>query len=110
MVADTQDAVLVAAAEGARTPPRPLRAFWLAFKENRGAVIGLSIVVLIVNSSLDLPLQFPATMSIACMLIGAIIGDYITLAPRVYWRWNGRIAPSLLIGMVAISLIIMLHQ
>src|SRR5215510_3866295 len=48
MVADTQDAVLVAAAEGARTPPRPLRAFWLAFKENRGAVIGLSIVVLIV--------------------------------------------------------------
>jgi len=48
MVADTQDAVLVAAAEDARTPPRPLRAFWLAFKENRGAVIGLSIVVLIV--------------------------------------------------------------
>jgi dipeptide transport system permease protein len=48
MVADTQDAALVVAAEGAHAPPRPLRAFWLAFKENRGAVIGLSIVVLIV--------------------------------------------------------------
>src|SRR5499427_336925 len=48
MVADTQDAVLVAAAVSARTPPRPLRAFWIAFKENRGAVIGLSIVVPIV--------------------------------------------------------------
>ncbi|HUL67521.1 MAG TPA: ABC transporter permease subunit [Burkholderiaceae bacterium] len=48
MVADTQDAALVAATDRARTPPRPLRGFWLAFKENRGAVIGLSIVVLIV--------------------------------------------------------------
>src|SRR5499427_5860850 len=49
MVADTQDAVLVAAAEDARTPPRPLRAFWLAFKENRGAVIGLSIFADVVS-------------------------------------------------------------
>jgi dipeptide transport system permease protein len=29
-------------------PTSPLRAFWLAFKENRGAVIGLVIVSLIV--------------------------------------------------------------
>src|SRR3954468_22021441 len=28
--------------------PRPLGAFWDAFKENRGAVVGLSVVVLVV--------------------------------------------------------------
>jgi dipeptide transport system permease protein len=48
MVADAQDAALVVAAEPAQAPPRPLRAFWLAFIENRGAVIGLAVVLLIV--------------------------------------------------------------
>ena len=28
--------------------PSPLRAFWSAFRENRGAVAGLAVVVLIV--------------------------------------------------------------
>jgi dipeptide transport system permease protein len=48
MVADAQDPALAAAAEGATAPPGPLRAFWLAFIENRGAVIGLALVLLIV--------------------------------------------------------------
>ena len=48
MVADARDPALLAAAEAAAAPPRPLRAFWLAFIENRGAVIGLAIVLLIV--------------------------------------------------------------
>lgn len=48
MVADVQDPALVSAAEIAGAPPRPLRAFWSAFCENRGAVIGLAIVALIV--------------------------------------------------------------
>jgi dipeptide transport system permease protein len=48
MVADAQDAALVVAAEPAQAPPRPLRALWLAFIENRGAVIGLAVVLLIV--------------------------------------------------------------
>jgi dipeptide transport system permease protein len=30
------------------TPPSPLRAFWSAFRENRGALIGFSVVVFIV--------------------------------------------------------------
>jgi dipeptide transport system permease protein len=48
MVADTHDPALTAAVETAGTPPRPLRAFWLAFIENRGALIGLAIVLMIV--------------------------------------------------------------
>jgi dipeptide transport system permease protein len=48
MVADTHDPALAAAPEAADAPPRPLRAFWLAFVENRGAVFGLSIVLVIV--------------------------------------------------------------
>jgi dipeptide transport system permease protein len=48
MVADVQDPALAAVAETAGAPPRPLRAFWLAFIENRGALIGLSIVLMIV--------------------------------------------------------------
>ena len=48
MVADTHDPALVAAAAVTPVPPRPLRAFWLAFLENRGAVIGLTIVLMIV--------------------------------------------------------------
>src|SRR5882672_7278561 len=48
MVADAHDPALAAAAQAAAVPPRPLRAFWLAFIENRGAVIGLAIVLLIV--------------------------------------------------------------
>ncbi|HYS12877.1 MAG TPA: ABC transporter permease subunit [Burkholderiaceae bacterium] len=48
MVADAQDPALAAAAGTAGTPPRQLRAFWLAFIENRGALIGLSVVLMIV--------------------------------------------------------------
>jgi dipeptide transport system permease protein len=48
MVADTQDPALAAVADTAGAPPRPARAFWLAFIENRGAVIGLTIVLMIV--------------------------------------------------------------
>jgi len=48
MVADARDAALVAAAESAAAPPGRLRSFWFAFIENRGAVIGLAIVLAIV--------------------------------------------------------------
>ena len=48
MVADTRDAALIAAAGSAGAPPGRLRSFWFAFVENRGAVIGLAIVLAIV--------------------------------------------------------------
>ena len=37
------------------TPPSPVVAFWNAFKENRGAVIGLAVVVLIVLAGIFAP-------------------------------------------------------
>jgi dipeptide transport system permease protein len=40
----------------ATAPPSPLAAFWSAFKENRGAVIGLCIVVTIVLSGIFAPI------------------------------------------------------
>src|SRR5882672_4374202 len=48
MVADAQDPALAAVAGTAGAPPRELRAFWLAFIENRGALIGLTVVLMIV--------------------------------------------------------------
>jgi dipeptide transport system permease protein len=42
-----------------QAPPGPFRAFWNAFKENRGAVIGLIIVALIVLIALLAPLLAP---------------------------------------------------
>ena len=38
----------MAIAETAYTPPGPLRAFWLAFIENKGAVLGLAVLCVIV--------------------------------------------------------------
>jgi dipeptide transport system permease protein len=40
----------------ATAPPSPLAAFWSAFKENRGAVIGLCIVVTIVLTGIFAPI------------------------------------------------------
>jgi dipeptide transport system permease protein len=40
-------------------PPGPLRAFWDAFRENRGAVIGLAVVVSIVLIAIFAPLLAP---------------------------------------------------
>jgi len=40
-------------------PPGPLIAFWRAFRENRGAVIGLVVVVLIVGIAIAAPLLAP---------------------------------------------------
>jgi dipeptide transport system permease protein len=49
MAVEAQDATIaVAAGETAPEPTRPLRAFLLAFLENRGAVIGLAVVLVIV--------------------------------------------------------------
>jgi dipeptide transport system permease protein len=49
MVVDADAAGSVAsAADASPAPPRPLRAFWLAFLENRGAVVGLAVVLAIV--------------------------------------------------------------
>ena len=48
MVADAQDSVLSITADEVAAQPGPLRAFWRAFMENRGAVIGLAVVLLIV--------------------------------------------------------------
>ena len=43
------DASLTAPAT-APAPPGPLRAFWRAFRENRGAVLGLGVVSFILNN------------------------------------------------------------
>ena len=43
-----QSDAAIPAATKAPAPPGPLRAFWRAFRENRGAVLGLTIVTLIV--------------------------------------------------------------
>ncbi len=48
MAVETGDAALAATIESGPAPTRPLRAFLLAFFENRGAVIGLAIVLMIV--------------------------------------------------------------
>ena len=42
------DVTLPAAAARRQSPPNPLRAFWLSFRENRGAVIGLVVVSIII--------------------------------------------------------------
>ena len=42
------DAILPAAAARRQSAPNPLRAFWLSFRENRGAVIGLVVVSVII--------------------------------------------------------------
>ncbi|MFO1171732.1 MAG: ABC transporter permease subunit [Hyphomicrobiaceae bacterium] len=42
-----------------RKPPGPMRAFWNAFSENRGAVIGLILVCLIILMALFAPLLAP---------------------------------------------------
>ena len=48
-MADPTTATISALHEPAGPPPLPpLRAFWAAFKENRGAVAGLGVVVMIV--------------------------------------------------------------
>jgi dipeptide transport system permease protein len=43
----------------ASEPPGPFRAFWHAFSENRGAVVGLAVVVLIMVIALLAPLLAP---------------------------------------------------
>ena len=43
----------------APAPPGPLKAFWNAFRENRGAVIGLGVVVFVVLVALLAPLLAP---------------------------------------------------
>jgi len=43
----------------ARKPPGALRAFWSAFSENRGAVIGLTVVCFVVLLALFAPLLAP---------------------------------------------------
>jgi dipeptide transport system permease protein len=43
----------------AATPPGPLREFWIAFSANRGAVIGLFMVVFLLLVALAAPLIAP---------------------------------------------------
>jgi dipeptide transport system permease protein len=40
-------------------PPGPMRAFWLAFRENRGAVVGLIVVILICAIAIWAPVIAP---------------------------------------------------
>jgi dipeptide transport system permease protein len=49
----------VAISAGATAPPGPFRAFWNAFSENRGAVLGLVVVTVIVLIALFAPLLAP---------------------------------------------------
>ncbi len=46
-------------AEVAPAPPGPLREFWLAFSANRGAVIGLGVVVVLLLLALLAPWVAP---------------------------------------------------
>ena len=50
---------VAAALHQAVAPPGPFRAFWNAFKENRGAVVGLIVVVTIVIIAILAPLLAP---------------------------------------------------
>lgn len=43
----------------AARPPGPLRAFWSAFSENRGAVVGLAVVCLVVLTAILAPMLVP---------------------------------------------------
>ena len=45
---ESNAAVVTQAEAAGLAPPSPLRGFWEAFKENRGAVMGLAVVVLVV--------------------------------------------------------------
>ncbi len=49
----------IAISSGAIAPPGPFRAFWNAFSENRGAVLGLAVVCVIVLIALLAPLLAP---------------------------------------------------
>ena len=48
-----------AAREEALTPPRPLAEFWRAFRENRGAVVGLAVVAAIAVIAIFAPVLAP---------------------------------------------------
>ncbi|WP_371348984.1 ABC transporter permease subunit [Ancylobacter sp. IITR112] len=52
-------AIAVAEAEPVRAAPSPLREFWSAFSENRGAVLGLAVVVFITLLALFAPWVAP---------------------------------------------------
>lgn len=49
----------VSAGTTAPAPPSPFRAFWRAFRENRGAVLGLAVVMFIVFIAIFAPLLAP---------------------------------------------------
>ena len=49
----------VSAGTTAPAPPGPFRAFWRAFRENRGAVLGLAVVMFIVFIAIFAPLLAP---------------------------------------------------
>lgn len=49
----------VSAGTTAPVPPGPFRAFWRAFRENRGAVLGLAVVMFIVFIAIFAPLLAP---------------------------------------------------
>ena len=44
-----------------RAQPQPLHAFWLSFRENKGAVVGLAVVSLVVLLAIFAPLVAPYT-------------------------------------------------
>ncbi len=60
MSADLASAIPTGVAPApAGAPPRPLHAFWLSFRENKGAVVGLIVVALVVALALLAPLVAP---------------------------------------------------
>ena len=94
------DIAVLSPTEPAGPPPRPpLRAFWDAFSENRGAVGGLAVVTVI-------------GLQVGVLFTGAILTETIFSWPGV-GKWlieaiNRRDYPVLQGGMLLLGVIVML--
>ena len=54
-MAEIPDALTLPAGAPSQVPPGPLREFWIAFSANRGAVIGLMVIVLLLLTAVFAP-------------------------------------------------------
>ncbi|HEY1229714.1 MAG TPA: ABC transporter permease subunit [Ramlibacter sp.] len=54
-MAEIPDALILPAGAPTQVPPGPLREFWIAFSANRGAVIGLAVIVLLLLTAVFAP-------------------------------------------------------
>ena len=57
-------------------------------RDRRTLLLGMSLLTLLVNALADFPLQLPTAPSIAALLVGGIVSEYLAQAPpagRVCW-------------------------